>query len=291
MGNGVLGMLVVLSGLMSHQLEVMIVKNYGAKHGKGGMFFNAILCLSATIYFFVTDKGGLVLPTGVLIYGLVNSTMYAVGFYSAYIAFKIGSFGLTQFFTSFVGIITIFYGIVFLGEPISPLMIVAMVLVFVSVFLMQYQKNTDEEKVKFSVKWIISVLLVIISNAAISILGKLQHDAFSDTYKNEYLIVTFIGSALWLIIMGIIFERDSFKPTIKHGLLYGFGAGVFNGINNVLVLVSYNFFTLSFLSPVRTGLGLVISFVVSSLVYKEKFTRRQVIGVILGILAVILINI
>ena len=57
---------------------------------------------------------------------------------------------------------------------------------------------------------------------------------------------------------------------------------------NILV---YVFFPLSFLSPVKTGLGMAISFLVSVLFYKEKFGRRQLVGVTLGVLSVILINV
>ena len=49
-----IGIAIVLGGLIAHQFEAMIVKRYGAKHGKGGMFFNAILYLAATVYFFAT---------------------------------------------------------------------------------------------------------------------------------------------------------------------------------------------------------------------------------------------
>lgn len=291
MGNNMLGMLVLAAGLLSNQIEAMIVKRYGAKHGNGGMFFNMILCLSATIYFLVTDQGGFVLPTGVLVYGLINSVMYAVGFYFGYVAFRTGSFGLTRLFTSFSGILTIFYGVIGLQEPVNPLMILAVVLVFVSVFLMRYEKNTAKEKTGCSAKWVISIVLVVVSNAMISVIGKMQHNAFSDTYKNEYLIVSFVGSALWLAIMGVLFERNALKSTIKHGLLYGFAAGIFNGVNNLFSIIAYNFFPISVLSPVKTGLGMVIGFVISVLVYKEKFSRRQIAAVILGILAVILINV
>lgn len=34
-----IGMLLVALWLVVHQFEAMIVKHYGQKHGKGGMFF------------------------------------------------------------------------------------------------------------------------------------------------------------------------------------------------------------------------------------------------------------
>ena len=284
-----IGMLLVVLGLLVHQFEAMIVKHYGDKHGKGGMFFNAIICLFAMIYFFITDTGGLQFQKGVVIYGLINSTMYAVGFYSAYAAYKTGSFGLTRLFTSFGVIISTFYGIIFLNEPTSIFTYIAFIMILISLFLMNYNKR-EENTQKITFKWVINVILTVVSNAAIAVIGRMQFGVYGDTYKNEFLIISLAGAAISLFILGIIFERNSFKSTIKNGILYGAAAGIFNGINNLLILVTYNYLPISFTSPVKSGLGMVISFLMSIFLYKEKFNRRQLISAGIGVVAVILMN-
>ena len=290
MGNGMIGMLLVAGSLTAHQLEVMLVKRYGKKYGKGGMFFNAIICLFAMIYFFITDTGGLVFAKGIWGYGIVNSLMYATGFYAAYVAFKIGSFGLTRLFTSFGVIISTFYGIIFLNEPTSLLTYISLAMILVSLALMNYSKSEGTRQ-KITLKWVIYVLLIIISNAAIAIIGRMQHGVYGDVYKNEFLIISLAGAAISLFALGAVFERDSFKETLRHGIIYGASAGVCNGINNLFVLITYNYLPISFTSPLKSGLGIVISFVVSIALYKEKFGRHQVAGVIIGALAVVLMNI
>lgn len=290
MGNGMIGMLLVAGSLTAHQLEVMLVKRYGKKYGKGGMFFNAIICLFAMIYFFITDTGGLVFAKGIWGYGIVNSLMYATGFYAAYVAFKIGSFGLTRLFTSFGVIISTFYGIIFLNEPTSLLTYISLAMILVSLALMNYSKSEGTRQ-KITLKWVIYVLLIIISNAAIAIIGRMQHGVYGDVYKNEFLIISLAGAAISLFALGAVFERESFKETLRHGIIYGASAGVCNGINNLFVLITYNYLPISFTSPLKSGLGIVISFVVSIALYKEKFGRHQVVGVIIGALAVVLMNI
>ena len=292
MGNTMIGMALVICGLFAHQAETVLVKNYGKKYGNGGMFFNAIICLFAMIYFIITDKGGLQFPNGIWIYGIINSFMYAIGFYTAYAAFKIGSFGLTRLLTSFGVIITTFYGIIFLKEQTTPFTYAGIALIALSLFLMNYQKSNSNEKTKFSLKWIVYVLLVILSNAAITVIGKIQYGKFGDTYKNEFLIISLAGAALALFIFGFILERGSFKSTIKHGFLYGASAGIFNGINNLFVLITYNYISdVSITAPVRSGLGMVIAFAVSIIFYREKFSCRQFISAGIGIVAIILMNI
>ncbi len=290
MGNSMIGMLLVISGLIVHQFEAVIVKHYGKKYGKSGMFFNAIVCLFAMIYFFATDKGGLQFPKGIWIYGIINSFAYATGFYAAYVAYKTGSFGLTRLLTSFGVIISTFYGIIFLKEPTTFFTYIALIMIFAAIFLMNYQKQDNTSKQKISFKWIIYVLLVVISNAAIAIIGRMQHGIHGDVYKNEFLIISLAGAAISLFIFGAIFERNSFKATIKYGLLYGAGAGIFNGINNLLILITYNYLPISFTAPVKTGLGIIISFLMSVFLYKERFSKHQIISVVIGVIAVVLMN-
>ena len=281
-------MLLIFLGLFANQFETILIKSYGAKRGKGGMFFNAIVCLFAMIYFFLSDKGGLQFPLGIVVYGLINSTMYATGFYTMYVALSLGSFGLTKLFMSFGIIISTFYGIVFLNEPTSPLTYIAFTMIMLSLFMMNYQKDDGGQKI--TLKWVIYMLLVVASNAIISIIGRMQFGDYGDQFNNEFLIISLGGGALYLFIMGLIFERDSLKSTFKNGFLYGAGAGVFNGINNLLTLVTYNYLAISFTSPVRAGLGMILSFLVSIILYREKFSKRQIISVIIGIVAVILMN-
>ena len=161
----------------------MVVKRYGEKHGQGGMFFNAILCLFATVYFFVTNTDGFQLPVGVFWYGIVNSVFYATGFYTGFLALSSGSFGLTRLMTSFSAVFPIFYGILVLQDPVSPLTVAGMVLVFVSVILMRYQKRREDEPAGYSVKWVISVAVTVLSNALIAIIGKMQHAGEEENWQ------------------------------------------------------------------------------------------------------------
>ena len=283
-----MGVLLIWLGVMTNQLESMIVKRYGERYGKGGMFFNAIMCLFATVYFFVTDTGGLHFPKEIVIFGVINSFMYGLGFYSGYAAYKSGSFGLTRLFTSFGVIVPAFYGIIYLGEKASVFTFVAFALIIGSLYLINYRKEGNGQKISFN--WIVWVLLVVFSNAAITIIGKLQYDMCGDAYKNEFLILSLSLATVMLFVLGLIFERQSFKPVMKQGMLYGASAGVCNGIYSVLMLVAYNYLPISVTSPLKSGFGIVVSFLLSVFLYKEKLSVRQIIGAVAGGAAVVIMN-
>lgn len=290
----VLGMICIFVGLTAHQMEAIVVKNYGKKHGKGGMFFNAFLCLFAVLYFvgsdLILDRSGFQLPPDVLLVGSLTSLLYAAGFYAAYVAYSCGSFGLTRFYSSLGGVLTIVYGLAVLGETTGPFFFVAVALKFVAMFLIQY-KATKAGDAKFSFKWFFSTAVNVLANVAIGIVNKWQQDHFEGQYRNEYLTVIFLGSALVLFVLGLIYERGSFKATIKHGLVYGMAAGLLNGVNNVFSLAVYYYLPLSFVSPFKGGLGMLATFFIAAILYKEKFTLRQYIGAGVGVAAIVLMNI
>ncbi len=288
-----IGLIYIFAGTLVHQMEAIVVKNYGKKYGKGGMFFNAALCLFAVVYFvasdLVLDKGGFQLPPSVFLCGALTSLLYAAGFYAAYLAYACGSFALTRFYSSFGGIFTIVYGLAVLGESTGRFFWLAIALNFVAVFCIQY-KATKDTDAKFTWKWFISMTVTVLSNVAIGIVNKWQQDHFEGQYRNEYLTVIFVGSALVLLVLGFIYERDSFKATVKHGLFYGMAAGLLNGANNVFSLAVYYYLPISFVSPFKGGLGMLATFLLAALLYKEKFTVRQYIGAAIGILSMVLIN-
>ena len=285
-----LGILLLILSAISQQTEAILVKQYVKKHQSRGLFFNAVICIFATLYFFITDFDGFALTKGVLPLGIVNSIMYALGFYMAYLAFLYGPFGLTRLFINFGLIIPVFYGIYFLNEKSTILTYISLALLIFSIYLINTKSKKQDLKQKITLKWIIYVLITVVANALITIIGKEKHIIFGASYNNDFLIISLGGAAIILIVLGIVFERKEFKKTLKYGLIYGMGAGISNGINNLLVLITYNYLSISIVSPIKTGVGMIMNFAVSIFLYKEKFTKRQLISIIIGIISIVLMN-
>lgn len=276
----------MILSLVAHQGETMIVKAYGKKYGSGGMFFNAIICLFSLAFFFIVDKDGLYFPKALFLYGGISCVMYAAGFYSAYLAFKLGSYANTRMMTSTTIIISVVYGVCFLGEPLNAIKILAIALLFLAIFLMNYQK--DEKKTPFNFKWLIAVIVTVVSNGAIGILKKEQQMYFQGACDNEFMILSLVGAVVSLVLLSVIGEKGNMINTLKHGTAFGVLAGLCNGATNFITLVVYNFVPISVVSLVTAGGGMVLTFVVSSFIYKEKFTVRQLISAVICVISLIL---
>ena len=286
-----MGALLMIFDSVINQGEGMVVRHYGKRHGSGGMLFNAIICLFSILFFVITDRQGLYFSGTLVLYGLVSSLFFAIGFYAMYMALQLGSFIATKLISSFSGVISIVYGIFFLHEESNVITWLAIGMVFLSVFLMRYKKSEPDERKKLSAGWLFWTLTSAVSNGLIAVISREQQLYFSHAYDNEFMIVSFGGAFAMLTVLGIIKERDTLKSTAKNGVLYGAVAGLLNGGKNWVNLLLYLYVPISVATPMKTGLGLLLSFLISLLIYKEKFSKRQLISVGIGAVALILFKV
>ena len=283
-----MGTLLIAISLLVHQAEGVVVKEYGRRRSSGGTFFNAIICFFSMLFFIIKDTDGFYFPRGLLVYGILSCLAYAGGFYFMYVALKLGSYANTRLVSSISGIVIILYGIVFLNEDSNVITWIAVALIFLSVFLMNYSGSHGE---KINIKWLFFVLLNVVTSCVIGITKREQQLRFNGKCDNEFMIISLFGAFLFLFIYGLVTEREKLKTAVQSGILFGIVAGLFNGATNFLSLVIYNFVPISIASPVSTGGGLVLSFVISCVLYKEKFTPRQIFSAVIGVVALVLFKI
>jgi len=291
---GLLGLGLLLIYSTAHQGEVMLVRRYGKKHGAGGMLFNGVICLFAMIFFILTDRDGFCFARGLWIYGIANAVLYAAGFYFAYVAYASGNYFLTSTITSMQFIVPIVYGLVFLQEQSNALTYLSLAFSLGSVALMIYARWEKTEKSDdnkgISAKWLIATLITLFSNGFISIVAKMQQTAFDKLYSNEYMIITLAGASVSLLIMAIVLEKDGMKKTLRYGFTYGMGAGLLNGLKNAINLAIIALVPLSVLTPMKKGMGIVFTFLVSYFLYKERYTKLQYLSIVLSIIAIVLMQ-
>ncbi len=290
-----IGYILVLIFALLNIGESVVVKAYANRYQSGGMIMNAVIALFSFSFFVITDlvqTDGFYFPSEMIPLGLINCTLYAVGFYSAFLAYKVGPYGLTRLISNFSLLFSVFYGIIFVGETTTAFTYVGIVLIFAALFLMNYTGNKEKsEEGKVSFKWIIYIVATVVSNGFISILGRMQQRKFENACTNEFQMISIGGSFVLLAVIGLIIDRDKLKSVLTHGTLYGLGAGICNGAKNFISLLVFLFVPMSTVSPMKIGVGIALTFVVSKIFYKEKYSVYQIIGVILSAVAVVMLSV
>ena len=281
----------IVLGRLVHQLEGVFIKKYNAKHEKGGFIFTAIVSLFSMLFFLltdiVTDENGLRFSSDLIVYGVIGGVCFCAASFLTYLALGCGSFVLSRLILSYGILITIVHGL-FLGETISLLGWIGIALIAVSLYFVK--GNNDGESVKITKKWILYITLSVVFAGVFGILQRQQQIVFEHAYDNEFMIISLAVSALCLFVGGIVKDGKDLKYIFKHGSLYAVGAGFSNGATNLLTLYVYTLVPMSFVAPTSAGVSIVVSFLISKLLFKEKFSKMQYLGVILGGVALILFN-
>ena len=283
-----LAWLLVLLSSGTSLIEGTLIKKYNAKHTKGGFIFTAMVSLFSMIFFVLTDKGGLVFPAEMIPLGIISGVLYCSASVLTFIALGCGPFTLSMLILSYGGVFSICYGIFFLNDEIDVFTIIGIALIFVSLFLNRGEKKSGEKRA--SLKWIICICISFFGSGMFAVLQKIQQIRFENKVTNEYMIVTLGFSAVTLFIIGIIMDCKYVGYIFRHGGIYSAIAGISNGATNFLSLTANTLLPLAVVAPIKAGTKIVLSFIVSVTIFKETFLKRQIVGVILGAAALVLLN-
>ena len=223
---------------------------------------------------------------------------YAAGTAFAVMAIKYGSLAITSLVMSYSLLVPGFFGIIFLNEAITWKLIVGVVLLAVSLFLTNYEKKEkdaeigEKEKKKISWKWVLFVVLAFVGNGLCSTVQKAAGvNGFSESEMNVVMIIALsMVTVVLFIVSAFSAERKEWKLCFKAGSVPALVSGLMNGAVNYLIIVLNPRMNASVMFPIISGGGLVLIFLYSTLIDRERFRPAQWIGFGVGLVSVILLN-
>ncbi len=256
-------------------------------NGKGSIFYAALLSFVAML-FFVALSEGFRWESGVFPYALGFAVSFAAANVFSTLAVSCGPLSLTALMVSYSLMIPTVYGLVFLNDPISFGLIPGLLLLVVSLFLI----NKKAADTTISFKWFIYAFLALVGNGMCSTTQKMHQVVYGNVFENEFMIIALAIVVLTLCSWSLVTERSEWKSFVRNGWWMALAGGIANGIVNMLVmLLNSKNFPVSLMFPIISAGGIVITFFVSKLIYREHLTKAQLWGFVCGVLSVILLNI
>ena len=267
--------------------QQVIKKLYSVKHKGGVITFTAASVVFGLAYFCVTSKEFNYTPE-LLWYSVAFSITYSLAVVGSILAIKTGPLSLSSLVTSYSLIIPTFYGIIVLGEPTKLMLYVGIVLLVISIFFVNMEKKGEEKKI--TLKWILCALLSFLANGACSTVQKVQQLDFNGLYKNESMIIALAISSVLLFISAFIIEGKEVKTVIKKGFWFYALCGVANAVTNYFTILLATRMPASITFPVLSAGGIVLAAIISVFGFKEKLSKMQWVGMILGIASIVALN-
>lgn len=264
-------------------------KAYSNKVAGGVFSFTGASVLFAMIVFLFTSNGKLDFSVDLIWYSIAFAVVYCTSSLCSLMAIKTGSLSLTSLFTQYSLLIPTFFGIIAYNEETGPMLYTGIALLVVSLWIINYVRGEEKH---FSVKWILFIFLAFVGNGMCSVVQNIQQHAFDQNGKSEFMIIALAIVAVWMFVLGVITEKKEMGTNLRKGFWMYAVCGIANGVVNYLVLYLYGIkFPASVSQPVISAGGIILTGLISIFVYKEKLTRNQLIGMLLGTVAIVVLNI
>jgi multidrug transporter EmrE-like cation transporter len=271
-------------------------KIYQGKSNQGTFLFTSMIQLVAACFFAgaCLVGGGFSYEWGALPYSLLFAFATSTCCITSVLSLRYGPLALTALFSSYSLMLPTLYGFIRFKNPVFVSQLIGIAFLLVSLYLTNMGKkdtSADAKKQKGNFKkWLPLVIIMSVTNGMCAITQTEQQHQFNGAYKNEFMMIALLVSFAVLVCVGILKERNSVKTVLKLGAIPAVLTGASNGATNLLVMICTATIAASVFFPVISGGGMVLSYIISVTLFKEKFTVKQKIGILLGVISLVFLN-
>jgi drug/metabolite transporter (DMT)-like permease len=261
----------------------------------GDFVFNAVGCLTAAVILLCWGGFGTA-SVFTIVLGVVFGAVTALQGITNIAALQVGPMSYTSVIISFSTLISALSGVMFFDESLGWAQIAGIALMLAS-FVLAAKSDGDEKKA--NLKWLFLCLIAFVATGGIGVMQKVHQ---SSEYRNElnaFLIIAFISSAVLCAIFAALLKRreSRFADAKEKGnkskkqfwLLLGImiASGACVAVNNKFNLYLSGVMDSAVFFPIVNGGGLVLTTLAAVLLFKEKLSKKQWSGVVLGIASVV----
>lgn len=249
------------------------------------LLFSALTSLIALIFFLIISRFQLNFDARLIPYALGFGICYASAWVGSIFALRYGSMAISSLIVSCSLAFPVGYGLI-MGEAATPVVIVGMALLLGAMVLVNCRFGQKE---KFSLKWFMCVMVAFVGNGFCSIFQNMLKRTLGDGFSDEFMIVALAVAVAGLMTAACLTSKNV-RADFKGCLPYASANGVANGMLNLLTLTLIGNIPNTVLYPSMSALGMVFTFLLSFIVYRERFGGYQYVGYALGVASVILLN-
>ena len=283
--------ILVLTATLLFSSQFLMTQIYSKRAGTGlkaTFSYNIGVYTVIAIYMFVANGLKLQITPFSLLIALITSANILIGNYASIAALNVANLSLySVFMMSGPVVISSLVGFLFFSEKITLGVIIGIALIGVSLYL---SIDRNQKSSKGAIKY---YFICFFSNGLSGTIAKIHQDnTAKNVPSNDFLILYALTTiALSTVLLLIITKGknpfENFKSLANLGAMTGYAA--FNGIAELLSLITLALLPVSLQQPLVTGGVLTFSFIIA-LLRREKMTPRSAIAFIAALAATISIS-
>ena len=265
------------------------------RHNGDLYLFNTLSALLslATLFVISAFKGELHVPSWYTVWmGALYGVATALFALLNMMALQTGPLSYTNTIIFCAMIIPSLSGKVLYGETVTLAQYGGIALMLLS-FVFSVDKKNDTRGM--SLRWLALCLGSFLFNGALGVMQKIHQNSPQKEELGTFLLSAFVVYAVFSACLTLVYSHRHEKPTalqksmrgktILYVLLSGVGIGVCNQINTYLAgaMPSIVFF------PLVNGVAILFTLLIGLVAWKEKFTKKQWIGLAAGVASIVLL--
>lgn len=222
----------------------------------------------------------------ILVLGVFSGFVYYFSLYSAQRNISVNGMGVSSFFTQMGLVASVIVAFVFFDEQISKMQWIAMAGIVLSVLLM----TCNNQKIRINSP--AQLVIVCVLNVMVGASNKFYAKYAMDMYKNVFLAIAFLVAFLAAGVKVVLDIRHKKTTLCIHfqELFCGITMGAANLLYSYLNLKCLEMFSAALVIPIISAGGLVLSTLVSILLFKEQTSRRHILAMLLVCAFIFLLN-
>lgn len=276
----------------SQLTAVMLFNNKYRKNKSCYYAFSLLFFALTSVILLIVNRGLGEVNLITVLTGIAFGTIFIFTMNFNIIAMQTGPIGYSILIYKLNMLITMTVSMIFYGETISELQIIGILLLIVTFYLGSTARASQGKKM--TLKWLIFALLSFLGGGALGVLIKTHQYYFPGQYMISYLVIGFLSAALLAGVLIIIrrVKHGERLEALKHkNVIYlVLIAGITTAVGNYFFVKLISDIPTVVLFPVSNGGQIVLMTVISVFVFKEKLTPRSILGIIIGVIAIVLIS-
>lgn len=290
---GLVGLMVLFFSFQSLFTRLYSAHYAGPDAGKATSVFS--VCYGVFIAAASFLLGGMTFAPSwqTVLFGLLNAAMLILYNTSMIEAGNRGSYSFLMVSSLFGGILVpMAIGLFFLGETLSGLQVVAVLMMLISLVLMNLRTISFKGASKAYYLWCIALFF---ANGLYNGINNLQTQVMNGAQRTEMLTILYLCSALAVIVMEGVKGQgkqllSGFKMGKKSALFLLITCLSATAAANLLLYILTQMSS-SVLYTIDSGAVLVLSILYSLILFKEKPTWEVILGMVIAVASIVLINI
>ena len=205
-------------------------------------------------------------------------------------ALKHGSTSITALVKQMALVGISVWGFVFWDVQLTWLTGIGIILIVIALAFCLLNKKAGPQVGSFW-KWVFFAALIAVGNAGIGIVVRYQQMAFDYQHKNMFMFFGVLCGAVFCALLALREDKKYWKAAIRSSWMHAGLAGGSSAISNVfIILMIQRQMSPSILYPGIAVGGLMITTIISLLCFKERLRPLQWVGLAVGAVALVLLN-